>query len=146
MTTAEPANQRPTLSDDERGAATAELVIATPVLLLLILLIAQFALYMHATHIAQSAASQALSATRVHGGSAAAGNAEARRILSQLGNGSLQASAVEAHRGATQASVTVTGNATSILPFISLGVHAEAAGPVDEFLAEGTQDEPVTGH
>ena len=50
-----------------------ELVIATPLLLLLVLLIAQFALYMHATHIAQAAASEALSEARVSGGTAAAG-------------------------------------------------------------------------
>jgi len=135
MTTVGPKPRR--LRDDERGSATAELVIATPVLLLLILLIAQFALYMHATHIAQAAASQALSATRVHGGTTAAGNGEAQRILSQLGSGSLQETAVETHRGSTQASIAITGNTTSILPFIRLTVHAEAVGPVEEFLAEG---------
>ncbi|MGH3185480.1 MAG: TadE/TadG family type IV pilus assembly protein, partial [Streptosporangiaceae bacterium] len=37
---------------DERGSATAELVIATPLLLLLILAIVQFALWEHATHVA----------------------------------------------------------------------------------------------
>jgi Flp pilus assembly protein TadG len=123
------------IRNDERGSGTVELVIATPALLLLILLIAQFALYMHATHIAQSAASQALSATRVEGGSAAAGNAEAQRVLSQLGSGPLQESSVNARRGATTASVTISGTATTILPFITLTVHVEAAGPVDKFIA-----------
>lgn len=72
------------LRHDQRGGGTVELVVATPLLLLLILLIAQFALYMHATHIAQAAASEALSAVRVSGGSAAAGNTEGQRILAQL--------------------------------------------------------------
>ncbi|WIV57881.1 TadE/TadG family type IV pilus assembly protein [Amycolatopsis nalaikhensis] len=121
------------LRKDERGAGTVELVIATPVLLLLILLIAQFALYMHATHIAQSAASQALSTARVHGGSAAAGNAEAQRVLSQLGSGPLQRSSVNAQRGANQASVTITGTVTSVVPFVTFTVHAEAVGPVEKF-------------
>src|SRR5881227_1494016 len=99
------------LRTDQRGAGTAELIIATPLLLLLILLIAQFALYMHATHIAQAAASEALSAARVSGGSAAAGNTEGQRILAQLGSGPLQGGAVNAQRGNTQASVTITGTA-----------------------------------
>lgn len=121
------------LRTDERGAGAVELVIATPVLLLLILLIAQFALYMHATHIAQSAASQALSTTRVEGGSAIAGNTEAQRLLSQLGDGPLQGSSANARRGATQASVTITGTVTSVVPFVTLTVHAEAVGPVEKF-------------
>jgi len=121
------------LRHDQRGAGTVELVIATPLLLLLILLIAQFALYMHATHIAQAAASEALSAARVSGGSATAGNTEGQRILAQLGSGPLQGGAVNAQRENTQASVTITGTATSIIPFMTLTVHAEAVGPIEKF-------------
>lgn len=122
------------LRHDQRGAGTAELVVATPLLLLLILLIAQFALYMHATHIAQAAASEALSAARVSGGSAAAGNTEGQRILAQLGSGPLQGGSVNAQRGNTQASVTITGTATSVIPFMTLTVHAEAVGPIEKFI------------
>lgn len=126
------------LRTDERGAGTAELVIVTPVVLLLVLVIAQFALYMHATHIAQSTASQALSATRVVGGSSTAGDAEAQHILSQLGSGPLQDSSVNTHRGTTRASVTITGTVTSVVPFVTLTVHAEAAGPVERFVGTTT--------
>ena len=126
------------LRKDERGAGTVELVIATPVLLLLILLITQLALYMHATHIAQAAASQALSAARVQGGSSAAGSAEAQRVLSQLGRGPLQGSSVNVQRGATQASVAINGTVTNVLPFMTLTVHVEAVGPVEKFVPDGT--------
>jgi len=121
------------LRKDQRGASTVELVIATPVLLLLILLIAQFALYLHATHIAQAAASEALSAARVSGGSTSAGNNEGQRILAQLGSGPLQGTSVNVQRGSTQASVTITGTATSVIPFMTFTVHAEAVGPVEKF-------------
>jgi Flp pilus assembly protein TadG len=121
------------LRKDQRGAGTVELVVATPVLLLLILLIAQFALYMHATHIAQAAASEALSATRVSGGSAAAGNAVGQRVLAQLGGGPLQDSSVNAQRDGVRASVTVTGTVASVLPFLTLSTHAEAVGAVEKF-------------
>ena len=123
------------LRADQRGAGTVELVIATPVLLLLILLIAQFALYMHATHIAQAAASQALSAARVSGGSTAAGTTEAHRVLSQLGNGPLHTNSVDVRRTATQASVTITGTVISVVPLLTLTVHADAVGPVERFTA-----------
>src|SRR4051794_21902947 len=52
----------------DRGAVTVELVIATPLLLLMLLAIVQFALWSHATHIAQAAASQGLAAARVQNG------------------------------------------------------------------------------
>lgn len=118
---------------DERGAGSAELVIVTPLLLLLVLLIAQFALYMHATHIAQAAASEALSAARVSGGSAAAGNTEGQHVLTQLGSGPLRGNSVNVRRGSSQVSVTVTGAVINVLPFATFTVHAEAVGPVEKF-------------
>jgi Flp pilus assembly protein TadG len=130
------------LRNDQRGAGTVELVIATPLLLLMILLIAQFALYMHATHIAQAAASEALSAARVSGGSTAAGNTEGQRILAQLGSGPLHGTSVDVQRGSTQASVTITGTATSVIPFMAFTVHAEAVGPVEKFTPNGTGTTP----
>lgn len=111
-----------------------ELVLAVPGLLLLILLIAQFALYMHATHIAQAAASEALSAARVSGGSAAAGSAEGQRVLTQLGSGPLQGTSVNVQRGDTQASVAVTGTVTNVIPFMTFTVHADAVGPLEKFI------------
>ena len=123
------------LRDDERGAGTVELVIATPLLLLLILTIAQFALYMHATHIAQAAASEALSAARVSGGTAAAGTVEGNRILTQLGNGPLQGTQVDVQRNDSQASVRISGHVSNVIPFLTLTVHAEAVGPVERFVS-----------
>ncbi|MEU3642934.1 TadE/TadG family type IV pilus assembly protein [Lentzea sp. NPDC034063] len=118
---------------DQRGSGTAELAITAPLLFLLFLLIAQFALYMHAAHIAQTAAAQGLSSTRVLGGSAGAGTAAGELILEQLGNRTLRGATVSAQRSPTQASVQVRGKAVSVVPFLSLAVHAEAVGPVERF-------------
>ncbi|MGO1053687.1 TadE/TadG family type IV pilus assembly protein [Crossiella sp. CA198] len=120
------------LRTDQRGAGTVELVIATPLLLLLILLIAQFALYLHATHIAQAAAAEALSAARVSGGSAAAGSSAGRRVLARLGSGPLRATSVDVQRSSAQASVTITGSVINLIPFVAFTVHAEAVGPVEK--------------
>lgn len=120
---------------DERGAATTELVIVMPLLLSMVLVIAQWALWAHATHIAQAAASEALSAARVHGGTVAGGQAQAQHVLDQLGRGPLTGPRVSVTRDANRAAVTITGTATSVLPFLRLPVHAEAAGPVEVFHA-----------
>lgn len=118
----------------DRGAVTVELVIATPLLLLLLLAIVQFALWSHATHIAQAAASQGLAAARVQDGTAAAGSASAQQMLDQLARGPLTGATVSTDRTATSASVQVSGAATSVVPFLTLPVHAEAAGPVERFV------------
>ncbi|MGW5054811.1 TadE/TadG family type IV pilus assembly protein [Actinokineospora sp. NPDC004072] len=120
----------------ERGSVSAELVVATPLLLLMLLAIVQFALWSHATHIAQAAASQGLAAARVQHGTAAAGTASAQQLLDQLAGGPLRDTAVSTDRAATSASVRISGTATSVVPFLSLPVHAEAVGPVERFVPD----------
>ncbi|MFI9811534.1 TadE family protein [Saccharothrix variisporea] len=118
---------------DDRGSASAELMIATPLLLLMLMAIVQFALWSHATHIAQAAAAQGLATARAHNGTSSAGAEVTRQVLDQLASGPLRDASVAAGRDAESASVTVHGTATPVLPFLSLPVHAEAAGPVERF-------------
>jgi hypothetical protein len=118
----------------DRGSVSVELVIATPLLLLMLLAIVQFALWSHATHIAQAAASQGLAAARVQTGTAADGSAEAQQVLDQLGRGPLTNTHIAATRGADAASIRVTGEASALIPLLALPVHAEAAGPVERFV------------
>jgi Flp pilus assembly protein TadG len=122
---------------DERGAATAEFVLAVPLLLLLLMSIVQFALWLHATHIAQAAASEALSATRVYGGSVASGQAEADHVLQQLGRGPLRNPTASVTRDLTQASVHVEGSVTVLVPFLTLTATGDAVGPVERFVPGG---------
>jgi len=120
----------------DRGAVSAELVIATPLLLLMLLAIVQFTLWSHATHIAQAAVSQGLAAARAQNGTAAAGSASAQQMLDQLARGPLTGASVSADRSATSASIRVSGTATSVVPFLTLPVHAEAFGPVERFVPD----------
>lgn len=115
----------------DRGSVSAELVIATPLLLLMLLLIVQFAMWSHATHIAQAAASQGLAATRVQNGTTTAGHTQAEQLLKQLAGGPLTHGQVAVQRSATTASVAISGQAASVVPFLHLPVHAEASGPVE---------------
>ena len=118
---------------DERGSATAELVIATPLLLLLILGIVQFALWEHATHVAQTVAQQGLAAGRVQGGDDQAATSEATSVLTQVGSGVLVTPNVTATRGNVTTTVVVTGQAEGILPFLNLPVRSVATGPTERF-------------
>ena len=74
------------LRRDERGAVAAELVIATPLLLLLIMGVIQFALWQHAEHIASAVAQQGVAVGRLQGETATAdcsprhGAAPSRRV------------------------------------------------------------------
>lgn len=120
----------------DRGSVSVELVIATPLLLLMLLAIVQFALWSHATHIAQAAASQGLAAARAQDGTVAAGSASAQQMLDQLGHGPLTNTSVEVERGAETTSVRVVGDASALIPFVRLPVHAEAAGAVERFVPD----------
>lgn len=118
---------------DQKGSASAELVIAAPLLLLLVLGIVQFALWEHATHVAQAVAQQGVAAGRVEGGSQQAASAEARTVLDQVGSGVLVAPRVTAVRNPLTTTVVVSGQAEGILPFLSLPVHAQASGPTEQW-------------
>jgi Flp pilus assembly protein TadG len=115
----------------ESGAVAAELVIATPLLLLLIMGVVQFALWEHATGIAEAAAQQGLSVARLQGETAQAGSTETRSILDQIGTGVLVGPQVTATRTASATTVVVSGHAESVVGIFTLPVRAVAAGPTE---------------
>ncbi|MGH2466123.1 MAG: TadE/TadG family type IV pilus assembly protein [Candidatus Limnocylindrales bacterium] len=117
---------------DERGAVSAELVIATPLLLLLIMGVIQFALWEHAEHIAS-----AVAVARLQNETAAAGQNQARSVLDQLGSSVLVDSNITATRTAATTTVTVTGHAESIVGLFTLPVKAVAVGPTEQYTNAG---------
>ncbi len=115
----------------ESGAVAAELVIATPLLLLLILGVVQFALWEHATNLAEAAAQQGLSVARLQGETARAGTAETESVLAQLAGGVLVGPQVSATRTGATTTVVVSGHAESVVGIFSLPVRATAVGPTE---------------
>ena len=124
---------RRALVRDERGAVSAELVIATPLLLLLIMGVIQFALWEHAEHIAAAVAQQGVAVGRLQGETAQAGQAEAQSVLDQLGPSVLTGATIAATRTGAVTTVTVTGHGESIIGLFSLPVRATASGPTENF-------------
>ncbi len=125
------------LGRSERGAVAAELVIATPLLLLLIMGVIQFALWEHAVHIATAVAQQGVSVGRLQGESAQAGQAEAQSVLDQLGSSVLTGVTITATKTDQVTRVTVTGHAESIVGIFSLPVAATASGASESFTYPG---------
>ena len=120
---------------DERGSVSAELVLATPLLLVLIMGVVQFALWQHAEHVADAVAQQGLAVGRLQGETAAAGQVEAQSVLDQLGTGVLVGPDITATRTATTTTVVVTGHAESVFGLFSLPVTAVASGPTEDYAA-----------
>ena len=120
----------------DRGAGSAELVVATPLLMLLILLVIQFGIWAHATHVAQVTAEEALAAARVQGGTAAAGQDRARQVLGQFGGAILIGPHVSVTRTATTVTVRITADAERIVPLpgLTLPVTVTVTGTVERFV------------
>jgi Flp pilus assembly protein TadG len=131
---------RPNRRRGERGSASAELVIATPLLLLLLLGVVQFALWEHASHIAQAAAQQALDAARTQHASSTTGQAQARSVLDQLGRGVLIDPTVTVSRSTDTTRVQVHAGTEAVIPLLQLPVQAVATGPTEHFRV--TEDQP----
>ncbi|MCQ4084395.1 pilus assembly protein [Streptomyces sp. RB6PN25] len=123
----------------DAGASATETVIVTPLLLVLLLLIVQFALVEHAQHIAQTAAARALAAARAQDSNAAAGRAQAARTLTAIGHGVLLAPTVTVQRSARTAKAVVRGRVEALIPGLQLDVSAHAAGAVDRWTPAGRQ-------
>ena len=117
----------------QRGEATTELVVVTPVLLLLIGFILQFAVWYHASHVAAAAVQEGVRAARAFGGSAEAGQARAERFLAETGPTVVQGPEVTASRDTGTARVEVRGHAPSVVPGLRLQVTAAAESPTERF-------------
>jgi Flp pilus assembly protein TadG len=117
----------------QSGSATTELVLLMPLVLLLVLLIVQFGLWLHARQVATAAAQEGLVAAQVETGTAAAGHSRAVAFAAQTGG--LRDIGVEVSRDATTARVTVNGTTPAVLPSTGFGVSAVAEGPVERFVA-----------
>lgn len=115
----------------DRGSASVELVLATPLLVLLLMAAVQFAIWQHASHMAQAAANEGVQTARAYGGSAAAGKADTTALLNELSGSVLHDTTVTVTRTATSATVTVTGRAESVIPGLSFPVTVTVTAPVE---------------
>jgi Flp pilus assembly protein TadG len=105
-----------------------------PALLVTIMLIFQFALFLHAQAVAEAAAQDAAAAARRADGTAAAGRGAAHATLGSLSPRLLSNRVVDVDRSATTATVSVSGTVVSLVPGVKLAVHETASGPVERYV------------
>ena len=127
----------------ERGSSIVELVIVTPLVLLLLGMIVQATVWAHAEHIAQAAAARGTEAARASGSTARAGDDQARTTLDALG-GALRDPTIQVTRTATTTRTQIHGTALAVLPGVHLPVHAAAEAPTERFVPD-TDTDAATG-
>jgi Flp pilus assembly protein TadG len=116
---------------DEAGIATVEAVLVFPVLLLVIMVVFQFALWYHASGLATAAAQDGARAARAEGATARDGQDRANGLLDQTGRSILQGRHVVVSRTSASTRVEVSGTCIALVP----GLHL----PVDAVVESGTE-------
>ena len=119
----------------ESGAATTEVVLLFPVLLLVLLFSVQFGLWFHASHVALAAAQEGARAGREAGPSPSDPKGVTDSFLDRLGNGLLESPQVTVTNDGDTVKVEVHANVTKVLfiPGITFPVHAVSKGPIEKF-------------
>lgn len=114
----------------DRGSTAIEMAIITPVLILMIFSIIQAGLWYHARSVATSAAQVAVSAARTYDGSAWTGQTAGLSYIASVDG--LDSPGVSVSRSGTQATATVTGNMTRIVPILPLpGIQVQSQAAVE---------------
>ena len=121
--------QRARPGDD--GGASVELVLAAPVLVLLLMLVVQFAVGAHASHIAQAAANAGAQAGRLYHATNGDAQTAATTLLAQSAGTILANPVVSVTRTATTITVTVTGTASTVVPGLTVPIRASVTAPVE---------------
>jgi Flp pilus assembly protein TadG len=121
-------------ADPDRGYNIMETVIIVPVIIVLTMIVVQFAMIWHGRHIAQAAAASAARSAAGYTADAARGQADAASYLGQVAPSLLTGPVVTVDR--SPAHVTVTGRAQvlSVVPFGSFSVDERAVAPVEQFV------------
>jgi Flp pilus assembly protein TadG len=118
---------------DERGALSIEFLLVISALMLVFLLMLQYAVKAHAHRVAEAAAEEALTAASAYDGSTASAKSAGNHYLADLGN--LSDTKVTVTRADTTAAVTVSGTVEQLVPFLPVRVTVHLQGPIEHFVA-----------
>ena len=118
----------------EEGLTSTELAVVMPVLIALVLVPFQIALWWHAYQVADAAAREAVDAAQVVTATEDDGIRAAEWFLDAAGN--ITEPEVTVTRTTETVTVEVTGRAPQLLPGFDWLVTARAAGPVERFIPE----------
>jgi Flp pilus assembly protein TadG len=128
--------RRRSATQRDRGEATTQLVILTPILALLIFIGIQSAVYFHAANVATAAASQGAAAASASGASQDAA-AVAQGTVDELGSHATRPPIVSVSDGFVSVSVALA--VPQIVPFFPHTVTRTVLEPRERFVAESNR-------
>ncbi|MGD9701904.1 MAG: TadE/TadG family type IV pilus assembly protein [Acidimicrobiia bacterium] len=126
--------QRERAADRERGDATAQFVVLVPILVLLVLLVVQAALWYHTANIAQAGAARGAAAAAP--ATATAGSAISAATQTVLDNGGRFSSAPAVDIGDRTVTVVVELAVPAVVPFFPSTVTRVQLEPRERFIPE----------
>jgi Flp pilus assembly protein TadG len=107
-----------------------------PLLLGILMFIIQAGVYLHATHIAQAAATRAASVAAAYDASAGRGEDAGRKTLAAIGHSVLVAPTVSVSRTATEVRAEVVGTAETVVPGVHWQVKAIVVRTTERFVPQ----------
>lgn len=123
---------RPRLCRDERGLGAPEFIIVMPVVMLIFLMLVQWSVQLYNDRIVHAAAREAAVDAASWDGTAAAGQQTAKEYLADSGS-DLSNTSVRINVGATEVTVTVSGDVMTLVPGMTKRVSATATVPRERF-------------
>jgi hypothetical protein len=118
------------LRGNDDGYNIVEFMLTFVALIIITMVVIQFALLWHARHVAQAAAQDALRTASNYQSTAAAGQSDGYAYLHQVAPNLVLDPQITVSRNATIVDVDVTAHVLSIGPF-AMTVHESASGPVE---------------
>jgi Flp pilus assembly protein TadG len=118
----------------DAGALTLSYVIVFPAVLIALLFIVQAALYFMAHNLALAAAQQGADVAREYNSTDGAGSAAALSLIRQDGSGMLETERAVATRTGNTVTVTVSGQAWSLVPGLPVIVNETVQEPIERFV------------
>lgn len=115
----------------DRGSSSVEVVVLLPLVFLLLFAMVQGGLWFHARAVALGAATEGARVAAAESSSAGAGISAASSFIADAGSGVIINPAVTGSRSATTATVTVTGQSQSLVPFLNPSVAQSASFPTE---------------
>ena len=122
----------PPRGGDERGIAAPEFVIVMPVVMLIFLMLVQWSVHLYNDRIVHAAAREAAVDAASWDGTEFAGRQTAEEYLADSGS-DLSNTEVKVAVGATEVTVTVSGEVMTLLPGFTQRVSATATVPRERF-------------
>lgn len=119
----------------EGGYSVLEAAITLPVIVLLLMMIVQWAIVWHTRNIANAAAQEALRTAEQYNSTAAAGQQDGETYIAQVAPHVLPSGCVAVRRSATTVTVRVHCKITmSVVPFGTYWVDDTVSGPIERFV------------